>query len=219
MIFTTSKRVTKMAESPLKYVESPAMTFSNKYRNYSANLRAALELNTTAAQSREPVAVETSAQYNKPPIKQMKWGQPTWFLFHTLAEKVKPEHFQEVRSDLLNIIYTICSNLPCPDCAKHATTYLNSINFNAIQTKDALRFMLFQFHNEVNRRKKYPEMPVCQLSEKYSVANTINIIHYFMPFFEDKHASIRMIADDMHRSRVALQMKAWFNKNIECFEL
>jgi hypothetical protein len=40
-----------------------------------------------------------------------------------------------------------------------------------------------------------------------------------MPFFEDKHANIRMIADDMHRARVALQLKAWFNKNIGCFDL
>jgi hypothetical protein len=71
----------------------------------------------------------------------------------------------------------------------------------------------------VNKRKGFPEFPIEQLTPKYSVANTVNIIHYFMPFFEDKHASIRMIADDMHRSRVALQLKAWFNKNIGCFEL
>jgi len=216
MIFTTSKRVIKTNESPLKYVESPAMTFSSKYRTYSANRRAALEL--SSAQSQASGVVQVAAQ-PKPPVKKMKWGAPTWFLFHTMAEKIKPEYFQEVRMDLLNIIYTICANLPCPDCAKHAIAHLNSINFNAIQSKDALRFMLFQFHNEVNKRKGYPEMPVDKLSETYSVANTINIIHYFMPFFEDKHANIRMIADDMHRARVALQLKAWFNKNIGCFDL
>jgi hypothetical protein len=153
------------------------------------------------------------------PKKKMKWGEPTWFLFHTIAEKIKPEFFQDLKADLLNIIFTICTNLPCPDCARHATAYMNGINFKTIGTKEALQTMLWRFHNEVNKRKGVPEFPFEELSAKYSAANTVNVIHYFMPFFEDKHASIKMIADDMHRARVALQLKAWFNKNIGFFEL
>ena len=34
MIFTTNRRFAKPHEPPLKYIESPAMTFSNKYRNH-----------------------------------------------------------------------------------------------------------------------------------------------------------------------------------------
>lgn len=217
MIFTTNKRLIKSNQTPLKYVESPAMTFSSKYRNYASRQKSALEL----IHSQQPKSVTELAEPkdNTVVVKKMKWGEPTWFLFHTLAEKIKPEYFQEVRLDILNIIFTICTNLPCPDCAKHATAFMNSVNFNTILTKDHLRFMLHRFHNEVNSRKGFPEFPLDKLSEKYSAANTINIIHYFMPFFENKHASIRMIADDMHRSRVALQIKAWFNKNIGCFEL
>lgn len=216
MIFTTNKRLIKTNETPLQYVESPLMSFSNKYRNYANNRKTALEYNLkTKALTPDLAPIETSSST----IKKMKWGEPTWILFHTLAEKVKPEYFQEIRMDMLNIIYTICSNLPCPDCAKHATMHLNSINFNNIRTQDDLRIMLYQFHNLVNKRKGIPEFPFDQLAPKYSSANTVNIIHYFMPFFEDKHASIRMIADDMHRSRIALQLKSWFNKNIGCFYL
>ena len=25
------------------------------------------------------------------------WGPPTWYLFHTLAEKIKDEHFNEMK--------------------------------------------------------------------------------------------------------------------------
>jgi hypothetical protein len=64
-----------------------------------------------------------------------------------------------------------------------------------------------------------PEFPHDQLIAKYSAANTINIIHNFMPHFEDRQRSMKLIADDLHRSRIALQLKAWFNKNIGCFEL
>jgi hypothetical protein len=156
----------------------------------------------------------------KPAVgKKMKWGEPTWFLFHTLAEKVKPEYFAEVKRELLNIIFAICANLPCPNCANHASEYMKAINFDTITSKDQLRMILHRFHNEVNRRKGFPEFPVDKLSEKYSKANTVAIIHHFMPFFEDKHASMRMIADDLHRSRIALQLKAWFNKNIGMFDL
>lgn len=220
MIFTTNKRLAKTAEIPLPYVESPVMTFSNRYRNF-ASRQQMLALSSTPTVAVQPVNLTPAAGSNSstPKKKSMKWGEPTWFLFHTLAEKIKPEYFQEVRVELLNIIYTICSNLPCPDCAKHATAYMNGINFNSITTKDHLRLMLFRFHNEVNRRKGFAEFPVEQLSEKYSRADTVKIIHYFMPFFEDKHGSIRMIADDMHRARIALQLRAWFNKNIGVFDL
>jgi hypothetical protein len=213
MIFTTNKRLIKTNQTPLQYVESPIMSFSSKYRNYANQRRTALEYNSDKG------SVTVTPAVVDPQKKPMKWGEPTWFMFHTLAEKVKPEYFQEIRMDMLNMILTICSNLPCPDCARHATSHLNSINFNAIRTKDELRAMLHNFHNLVNKRKGFPEFPFDQLAPKYSVANTVNIIHYFMPFFEDKHASIRMIADDMHRSRIALQLKAWFNKNIGCFDL
>lgn len=210
MIFTTNKKFAKTAESPIQYAESPAMMFSNKYRRHIAQ----------RSMIPEPVkvVVETVPTTN-PSKKPMKWGEPTWFLFHTLAEKVKPEFFPEIQKELLNLIYSICSNLPCPNCAKHATQYLNGINFNTIATKDALRFMLHRFHNEVNRRKGVPEFPLDQLTQKYSAANTVNIIHYFMPHFEDSQRSMKLIADDLHRSRVALQMKAWFNKNIGYFDL
>jgi len=96
---------------------------------------------------------------------------------------------------------------------------LAGINFNAIRTKDDLRILLFRFHNEVNMKKGYLQFPYEELSVKYSVANTVNIIHYFMMSFEDKHASFRMIADDLHRSRICSQLRAWFSKNIGYFDL
>ena len=164
-----------------------------------------------------PAVVEEPAPTTS--TKKMKWGEPTWFLFHTLAEKIKPEYYAELQKELLNLIYTICSNLPCPNCAKHATQYLNAVNFNTLTTKESLQLLLHRFHNEVNLRKGFAEFPLEQLKPKYSAANTVNIIHNFMPYFEDRVGSVRLIADNLHRSRVALQIKAWFNKNIGFFDL
>lgn len=153
---------------------------------------------------------------NKP--KKMKWGEPTWFLFHSLAEKVKEEHFNTVKSELINTIYVICKNLPCPMCATHATQYMNSVNFSSIQSKKDLIDLLWRFHNEVNTKKNVPIFPHKELQEKYPRANLVNIIQLFMYHFKDKHASLKMIADDMYRQKIATKMQDWFRQNLQYFD-
>jgi len=160
--------------------------------------------------------IDTVEEPTKP--KKMKWGEPTWFLFHSLAQKVKEEHFTSVKNELINTIYTICKNLPCPMCATHATQFMNSVNFSTIQTKKDLIDLLWRFHNEVNVKKNVPIFPYDQLAEKYSRANLINIIQLFMFHFKDKHASIRMIADDMFRQKLAVKMQDWFRQNLQYFD-
>jgi hypothetical protein len=152
-----------------------------------------------------------------PTQKPMKWGQPVWFFFHTIAEKIKDECFHIVKNDLLNIVYTICSNLPCPTCASHATEYLNKINFNAIQNVDQLKDLFFVFHNSVNVRKNFPVFLRKDLDEKYSKANTINIIQNFFNTFLYKNSNMHMIANNMHRIRTVNFIKEWFNSNIQYF--
>ena len=153
-----------------------------------------------------------------PTLKKMKWGEPTWFLFHTLAQKVKDEYFNDIKDELLNNIVTICGNLPCPACADHAMEYMKKIQPAAIRTKQDLKNMLYVFHNEVNKRKGFDTFPYDQLDEKYSKANTVNIIQYFINAFEDKHKSIHMIANDMHRGRITKKLKEWFQENLQYFD-
>lgn len=181
--------------------------FSNKIRNIPS---------TNITQSN--VSENTNIQTQIPTTKKMKWGEPTWFLFHTLAEKVKEESFFKIRVELLNTIYTICANLPCPDCAEHASSYMNGINFKTIQTKDQLKQMLYSFHNTINAKKGFSQFPLNQLDMKYSNMDLIKIIYNFMPYFQDKSKSIRMIANDFHRSRIAEELKKWFNTNIKYFD-
>jgi hypothetical protein len=103
-------------------------------------------------------------------------------------------------------------------CASHATDYMNKINFNAIQTKEDLKRMLFTFHNEVNKRKGYPQFPYDKVDEKYSLALTSNIIRNFMVHFTDRTRSIKLLAGDLHRAQLSEVLKKWFNDNIQCFD-
>ena len=87
-----------------------------------------------------------------------------------------------------------------------------------IQTKEQFKNMLFRFHNEVNTRKQFPLFPREQLEEKYSKYALFPVLHQFMVIFQDKHKSIRMIADDFHRTKVAKNLKVWFNEHISSFD-
>jgi hypothetical protein len=205
------------------------MLFTNHRKNIiqSANKPNSYELRPeylTIAHHRASVYVpSTPAPLPTPPPpveptkKPMKWGEPTWFFFHTIAEKIKPEYFAEYKNEVFEIIKNVCSTLPCPNCAQHATEYMQKINFQNIRTKEDLQIMLWAFHNEVNKRKGFTIFPIEELSAKYKTALTRNIIQYFLYHHEDKHASFRMIADDYYRSRVSANLRTWFIKYIHIF--
>lgn len=189
----------------------PVFAISNRFLNSNTNTNANTIVNSNPT--------NTVANANEVKPKKMKWGEPTWVLFHCLAEKVKEEYFFQIREELLSTIYSICANLPCPDCAEHASAYMNGINYKTIQTKEQLKYMLYSFHNTVNIKKGYSIFSISELDNKYSQMNLIQVIYNFMPHFQDKSKSIRMIANDFHRSRLAVQLKKWFNSNIRFFDL
>lgn len=81
-----------------------------------------------------------------------RWGPITWFFLHTFSEKIHEYAFQKNRILYLNLLYNLCSNLPCPTCSNHAKYYLNSNNFKNINSKNELRIFFWNFHNNVNMR-------------------------------------------------------------------
>jgi len=152
------------------------------------------------------------------PKPKMVWGEPTWFLFHTLAHKIKDESFSEIKNELIENIFSICYNLPCPKCQAHASEYVKRVNINSIKTKDDLKNFLFKFHNDVSSMKGNPIFPYDQLNDKYSKAVTVNIIRNFFVFFPDKSFNVTAIANSIHRDRTITQLKNWFYKNIYHFD-
>ena len=181
----------------------------NYSRNYNPNYSIARTPQQSLIQYTQP---------EEPKKKEMLWGAPTWFLLHTLAEKVKDDSFNSIRNDLFEMIRTICSNLPCPKCSNHAIEYMKYINFNSITNKRELQLFLFQFHNDVNKRKSVPLFEKDELSEKYSKANTINIIHNFFHFFKDRSRNVNMISLNLYRERIIKDLRLWFQQNIQHFE-
>jgi len=148
------------------------------------------------------------------PSKKVYWGEPTWFLFHTMAHKIKDDMFNEKRMEILNVIYMICCNLPCPDCANHAREYLNNIHYLTIYSKQQLKDVLFHFHNTVNQRRGVELFLYTNLDEKYNAAVMRNIVINFMTHFDRKG---KLLPDSMQRDSVIVFLKKWFNGNISIF--
>lgn len=163
-------------------------------------------------------------QQNKPVLNskevgtKLEWGAPIWTFFHTLAEKIKPEYYQKKSKELFDIITLICKNLPCPICTEHATKYLNKINVLSLKTKDDMKLMLFQFHNEVNKRKQYQLFSLSELDSKYASAVTLQVMNNFIASYSKKSRNVQLIATEMGKTAALKQTRQWLNDNLHIFE-
>jgi hypothetical protein len=210
MQFTGSRAANNTSRIPTTISFNNNVSFKPNYNIYKT------VLNTPA-----PAPMGAVSDPNKTteiePVQKMKWGKPTWYMLHTLSEKVSEAKFSEIRVGFLNLIYTICTNLPCPNCSAHAKTHLDNINFNNIQTKSQLKHILYDFHNVVNKKKGYATFPFSELDSTYSKAITENIIRHFFIHYDVKNKSIRMISDDIFRNRIIQNLKAWLQMHISFF--
>lgn len=205
MYFTNSRSIPKHNSSP-----------PNNTNNTNNNIAFGVKLYERRLPN-QPKNIVNVHQATVDTSKKILWGPSFWFFFHTLAEKVKPEYFNEYREALFKIIREICHNLPCPSCASHATQYIDKINFNLIRTKEDLSMMLFTFHNDVNKRKNVPMFPYNELQPKYEKAIFINIVNHFMHFYKMEHHVVRLISDNMYRNRSAKSILEWLHANQHIF--
>lgn len=187
---------------------SPMMVFRRRGINNQSNNN---QRNTNQ------VNINTVKTYSPSDGDKMKWGKHIWTFFHVLAEKVKPEMFSSVQTGLLDLIYSVCNSLPCPVCTEHATRYMKGINFNTIKTRDDLILMLYNFHNSVNARKNFKPFEYADLKKVYSPMNTIAVFNQFINVYKDRQRSIKLLADDLHRSRMSVKIIHWLKTNMQAF--
>lgn len=149
---------------------------------------------------------------------RMTWGAPTWTFFHVLPEKLTDKKFINNKDGIIRLITTICSNLPCPSCSQHARQYMQKVNFNAVNTVEDLRKMLYIFHNSVNERKKYAKFEYDDLTAKYSNLDFNQVANQFMFHFQKKVYAINLIAQQISRQKQVTIVKKWLIDNMHLFQ-
>ena len=144
------------------------------------------------------------------------WGPPTWTLLHCLAAKIKEDKFREISPQLFLIIKNICANLPCPDCAMHATQFFARVNLSHIKTKTDFKQLIYVFHNMVNKRKNKPMYNINNLN----LYNNVNLVSAFNNFISVYHTrgNMKMLAESFQRNIILKQVKKWFMLNYSNFD-
>ena len=146
-----------------------------------------------------------------------EWGPCTWYLFHTLAEKVKEDSFHIIKDGLISLIKMICNNLPCPECASHAQYKMGTLNVNSIRNKRDLQLMLLSFHNDVNQRTGKPLFTEQQLDDKYKKANITQIIQYFFQIWQKPNPNPKLLTNSFHKNQILKEFSNWWKTNYSHF--
>lgn len=147
------------------------------------------------------------------------WGKATWYLFHSLAEKIKESEFNNIKNELWSFIVQICNNLPCPICKEHATLTMKTVNKDLIlQNKETFIDFFFTFHNTVNVRKKYKLMEKQQMLDLYAKANLPNVVTYFIYHYGKNTNNLKMLSEDFVRKQVITAFKKWYASHSHCFD-
>lgn len=146
------------------------------------------------------------------------WGKATWYLFHSLAKKIKPEKFKEKKRELWNMIMIICKNLPCPDCREHASELLKTVKVEYILSDVVvLQNFFYTFHNIVNERKGYKILEFEECNKIYEKAILKNIIKNFIYHFSKNTNNTKTLLDDFHRKKAIKTFMQWYRLNEYCF--
>ena len=146
------------------------------------------------------------------------WGNTVWFLFHTLAHKIKESDFNELKNDIIYLVKTVSTNLPCPECSQDAANELNKVKFDNINSKEELKLLLFNFHNYVNRKLKKPIFELSQLDNKYSKANIKVIYRNFFIIFASNSNTPQLMSATFHRQHNLPKIKITLDKIISKFD-
>ena len=116
-----------------------------------------------------------------------------------------------MKSEIISIVKKICSSLPCPDCASHASQKLGSLNSDAIHSKEDLKNVILSFHNFVNQRLGTGQWNEEQLNEKYRLAKTDTIVQFFVQTWRKPNPNPRLISHNFHKDRVVKDFIGWWN--------
>jgi len=165
---------------------------SKKFRSNTTNKKQIF----SSVKSSKPIIKNTNQKINKTirPDSRGYWGNPTWTLFHTIAEKINNSYYINNYIIVWNFIKDICNHLPCPFCKRHAVNYLKTVNIINIKSKEGLKKVLFDFHNQANKNSN-KKMEDISILNKYKNANVSVAFQYFEKRFFRSYIGTRQFND------------------------
>ena len=150
-------------------------------------------------------------------VAKSVWGPAIWYLFHTLAFKLKNDKFNEVKNSLLDFFVLISANLPCPECTEHAQQEIRNLDKSKITNKKELCTYFLNFHNKVNARTKKKEFTITEYIDKYKKAVTRNVISNFFITMSKSDHNVKLMINSFYKSKAISSLKKWIIQNSSKF--
>tara|TARA_B100000927_G_scaffold281697_1_gene267514 strand:+ start:434 stop:1024 length:591 start_codon:yes stop_codon:yes gene_type:complete len=194
-----------------------SLTFGNMWSKNKKNISIVRNVNNTKKNNKKMVMPVPSRRVRPKGSMGTKsfWGTPTWYLFHSLAEKVDSLKYEKHYMVMWKFIIDICSSLPCPFCKTHAVNYTSVIPTSSINTKEKLITVLFNFHNDVNLRTG-KGIQSREVLDKYKNSNLNKILELFNNRFFVSYIGRRHF-DDWIKNKTKKQTEIFidfYNKNL-----
>jgi hypothetical protein len=135
------------------------------------------------------------------------WGNATWIFFHTLIEKIKESEYTRLKYDLVNIITTVCSCLPCPVCTRHANKHLQRLHIKNVPTKRALQEFIHGFHNNINRSRGHSPRSL-RILTKYRSVDFNKVIYNFKLLYGKRYSTTFGLSIHSYNNSINLQRRS-----------
>jgi hypothetical protein len=142
------------------------------------------------------------------------WGPPVWIFLHTFSVNISEYGYSKVGMQFYAYLTRICRLLPCPDCAEHATKFINGVKVGLLRTKYDMANMLCTFHNHVNARKKLPLFNHSNLGY-YENVSIVGAFNNFVKAFTIP--SQRLMNETLQRKMLVSQLNKFMNANLGFF--
>jgi hypothetical protein len=139
-----------------------------------------------------------------------EWGSSLWIFFHTLSFIIPENQYIIIKDQLIKHVKVLCSCLPCPICAEHASHYMR--NINAPETKEGFKQLFVQFHNSVNARLGKPIFLMSQF-EKYKTVSLTYSFHVCKKILLHQPYNPKLSMNKMSLHRFLNTFHIWLGKN------
>uniref|UniRef100_A0A6C0L0S3 thiol oxidase n=1 Tax=viral metagenome TaxID=1070528 RepID=A0A6C0L0S3_9ZZZZ len=149
-------------------------------------------------------------------MKKAVWGPIVWKTLHCITLKVKDEEFINEREQIIQIITSICSNLPCPQCSSHSMGIIRRYKLSLVKTKTDLIKFVYMMHNHVNKRlnkKNYTFQDI----EHYNNYNIKTVLSNYYTMNINMKQGEKMMLYSYHRRQFLKLFYNYFNNNISKF--
>ena len=144
------------------------------------------------------------------------WGPSVWNLFHGISYHLNSDNYNDIQN-AINIIVTVCYNLPCPICSEHAKAHLAKYSLHKINTRNKLRQFVYVFHNTVNKDLHKPQFPEENLVIYETMDFNTILNHFFYVIKNIRTAGLTLYS--FHREEFIQRIRTYFLSNRHLYSL